>query len=375
MVRLRAVLLCMLLAGIAAACTTPRPPAPAPTVTTLAIVPTATSASLTDLPQLPLPAAESVTPSPDGTRLAALDSAGTTLTLYDQAGTVYGQYHDPAGGPLGVWWLADSSGVCITSYHPPFSMRIMDRSGTVHSTAFDDISGPLLSPDGQWIAGTLGSSTATQDVVEIGPRDGGAVRRLPPGSDFLGWLDGQMAYVTQQAIYLAPPAGGSARVIASAPPRNTREVADAAAAGEMVSSPDDQVLIVQVLYTLEKLTSMGLTQLPIRAILPGFWVGPHAALGAVGANGAVGVIDMLTGATIQKTPATLAGNQPQTVSGSWIAAIEFGQPAQLFVINYQTGVSQYLGLLPPSGPIVPLGPHGRFLVHTTNGPSYVASAT
>jgi hypothetical protein len=114
-------------------------------------------------------------------------------------------------------------------------MRVMDRAGTVHPTVFDDISGPLLSPDDRWIAGTLGSSTATQDSVEIGPRDGSSIRRLPPGTDFLGWLEGQVAYVAQQAIYLAPPAGGPAHVIASAPPPNTREGTGVTAAGGMLT--------------------------------------------------------------------------------------------------------------------------------------------
>jgi len=87
------------------------------------------------------------------------------------------------------------------------------------------------------------------------------------------------------------------------------------------------------------------------------------------------VIDLLTGATIQKTPATLAGNEPEAVSGNWIAVLALPLPAQLFVINYQTGASQNIGNLPPSPTVVLLGPNGRFLVHSLNGPSYAASAT
>lgn len=373
--RWRAVV-CMLLPliSIIAACAPPQPPVPTPTATMLA-VPPATSTPLTDLPRLPLPAAESVIPSPDGTRLVTLDSAGTTLTLYDLAGTVYGQYHDPAGGRVAASWLADSSGVFITG--SDHSARMMDRAGTVHLTAFDAISGPLLSPDGQWIAGTHGSSTGTQDVVEIGPRSGAFVHRLAPGSDFLGWLDGQVAYASNGAIYIASPAGGSAHLITSVPAQNApREVPSATDNGDMVSSPDDQVLIVQVHDFLQMLTNAGLTQLPIHVIqtLSALWVGPHAALGAVGTNGAIEVIDMLTGAIIQKTPAQLAGNQPEAVSGSWIAATAlYDRPVQLLAINYQTGASRDLGNLPPASTVVPLGPNGRFLVYSLNGPSYVAN--
>lgn len=343
-------------------------------------MPSATSIPLVNLPQLPLPPAGDVIASPDGTRLAVLNPSLSTVTLYDSAGTVYGQYHDPAGGRLGVWWLANSSGICITSDHPPFNMRIMDRAGTVHPTAFDDIYNPLLSPDGQWIAGTLGSSTSTQDVVEIGSRNGATVRRLPPGSDFLGWLDGELAYVANGTISLVSPAGGAARTIAQVPPENVpREVPGLTDSGAMVTSPDDQVLIVVVFQNNVpndwRLTSAGLTQLPIHVILPGFWVGAHAALGAIGSTSAVEVLDLLTGATIQKTAAQLDGNELEVVSGNWIAAIAGLPSAQLLLINYQTGASRDLGNLPPSPTIVPLGTQGQFLVNSLNGPTYLASAT
>ncbi|HLJ80996.1 MAG TPA: hypothetical protein VKT52_05880, partial [Ktedonobacterales bacterium] len=106
------------------------------------------------------------------------------------------------------------------------------------------------------------------------------------------------------------------------------------------------------------------------------WVGPHAALAAVNTStgDALNVTDLLTGATSHQTPAQLAGNEPEALSGDWIAAIAFGQPDQLNVINYHTGAIQYLGLPPPQSTIAPLGSRGQFLVSSRNGPSFLASA-
>lgn len=371
------VVLCILLVTSATiSCATPRLPTPTITPTASAEIPSATSAPLPVLPQLSLPPAGAVVASPDGTRIAALDLSLSTLTLYNLAGAVYGHYRDPAGIRLGVSWLADSSGVFISGGDMP--LQLMDRSGTVHATAMNAVSGPLLAPDGQWIAATHVASVPAQDQVEIAPRSGAPVQRLAMGSDFLGWLDDEIAYIANGTVFLLPPGAGSARAIAQVSAGDTLREVTAAAVVE-ASSPDDQALIVQgKAYNYWLLSDTGLVQLPKYvtqgsiSVQPIFWAGPHTALGTSGTQAAVKVIDVLTGAT-RNTSATLSGDSPQAVSGNWIAATTLARPIELFAINYQTGAAHDLGELPLATTVLPLGLHGQFLVRDADGVTYVAN--
>jgi len=337
---------------------------------------TATTALSAAWQRLALPPSGGVAAAPDGTRIAALNSSGTTVTISDPAGTVYGHYQEASAKSLMVSWLADSTAIFITGGDQP--MQLMDRSGTLHPTAMDSVSGPLLSPDGQWIAGTLLSSTATADVVEIAPRKGSPVRRMPPGSDFLGWLDGELTYVANGAVYLAPPAGGAGRVIAQVPGQNApREVTPFLVGGtEPVNSPDDRVLIIQIRGFYWMLTSAGMAQLPMHAIesMPVFWVGPHDVLGSSGGQTPTAtIIDMLTGAQVLDSDTPIGGDFPQAISGDWLlATIEGSQPAQLVAINYVTKTSLDLGSSPPA-PVISsaFGNQGRFLLMDGNGVIYL----
>lgn len=369
-------LVCILSAGVAAACASAPPsPVPAPTATTpttQALGPTATPPPGIHLLQISVPGAPgTLVPSPDGSLIASLDASLATLTVYDLAGRLRGQFHAAAGQGLNIAWCPDSSALFAWESNGATlasgALVVVDRQGHAQMTGVD-AGDPFLSPDGQWIAATHFAASIQQDEAEVLPRAGGAARMLAQGADVLGWQGNHVVYWAGGNLYTVAPTGGTPQLLTQVPGGEYLRPIDGPPLGvESATSPDGQVLILDgaqdrwwmlVGTRLQRLPSG-----PTGALdaLPVFWAGPHQVIGR--GSGDLVVLDLLSGAVVRDLGIAESDLDVAAVAGPWVAGTATNQTG-LSIINDATKAHVLLGALPissGSGKVFALGA-GQFLV-------------
>lgn len=367
-----------LLALILAGCTSVPQPRPTATPTATQVLSNATPTLPPAFQRLPLPSAAITLPAPNGTLIAALDSQQATATLYDLSGAAHGHIGPETGQQLSLSWLADSSGVAVWTTGSTNSLQILDRDGTIEQIQMQ-AANPVLSPDSRWLAGTHTGATPQQNTVQIVARHGGPARTLAQTASFLGWLSGQVVYVAGSTVYSVAPTGGAPQKLAPVPSGESLSQVPTYHMTGAAASPDGTVLAVQGNQgAIWLLSGAGLKSSPIHLIdaAPVFWAGQHDALGSSGGSSPILiVIDVLTGAVVHDTGASITGDSPQAFSGEWLLAWTGGQPAQLYAINYATKATLDLGALPSASSISALGPSGRFLLVDSSGATYLVDPT
>lgn len=377
--RLTAVAVAALVWLVAACGLSPTSSVATATQTPFVLRPTATPPVVTR--QVPIPPTAQLTPSPDGTLLAAVYGNAlthATIRLYNLSAALQGeQYVLPAGVDATVGWLGDSSALWIFQSGGTFAalpLLLMDRQGHVHSIGFI-MTTPQLSPDGRWIGGTALTSSGLAIGAEIAPRNGGPVRMLALGGGFIGWQDGRAIYVTSSPssrLYALNPDGG-APLLLSQVAANVR----IGAYGD--SSPDDQVLILPILGAEDRLL-VG-NQLRPFLLNPGlaFWAGPHDFLtGGNPGEPDLEIEDIITGEVVSDTGASVLEMMPLAISGNWMIANSSSSPGptlELNLINIVTQASYDLGPKQVRTFVQPLGDQGRFVVNPSVGDVYIIEST
>jgi hypothetical protein len=319
--------------------------------------------------------ANTIAVAPNGGYFAQLDGPPYSVTVYDLNGGAHGQYTAPAGQPLSMLWLPDSSGLALwkggaasTSSGP---LGIMSVDGTIHQTALTPFC-PSISPDSQWIADTPAFGPGAGDV-QVVARDGTTPRTLVPGTA-LGWLAGRVVYATESGLYAIALDGRDNRRLGD---NVGLAICQQESAPFQLLSPDGQVLLAYGSRgTLWAITLNGLMRngYPELDQVSNFWAGAHTAYGQYSAS--IQYVDMATGIGGPSTSAYPQGLYIQAFAGIWVAAVSNDSARMLHLLNLKTGEGTEVSAL--SGPLLvyPLGT-SRFLVKYNGTPArlYVVDPT
>jgi hypothetical protein len=348
-------LFCCLLCILAACTTSPQSTSsPTPTPTLAAASPTVTLPP--GVARLSFVGNSVVRPSPDGTLLAIVTNAATTLTVYNLAGQAQGHFNASSGHQIYLpGWLPDSSGLFVADVDfnaqtstPP--LLIMAPDGSTKPTGLDAGwnagDAPLVSPDNQWIADAAAAGPNGQTRVEFVPRAGGTKRMGPTNASWvLGWQSGRLIYYdgSQYAIYALDPRDGSTQFLTGTPTTTNNGVENL----KLLLEPDEAGLSLDG-QVLSLATGRGEHWVlagthmqqdpPTITNFSIFWARQgHNVLGP-SSRGTLALIDVLTGAVVHDTG--IAGSEAHAVAGDWAIT---STDTEFHAVNYAKDVDHALG--------------------------------